>query len=161
MRSPTGPRLCSPTSVATTDAPFSIVDPVIRFGGQDLVELTSFDLTLNINPRAPATLDPACRSFARSVYGAAAMSMNLTALCKSLAGLADFIAETRYALQVLAVDNAAEPKDFLAISVPNFTLYSVNPSAFTKQGGPRPETISSGPAWSASRRTPRTVSIRR
>jgi hypothetical protein len=53
-----------------------------------------------------------------------------------------FIAETRYTLHILAVDNTAEPKDFLAISVPDFTLGGVDPSAFTKQGGPRTESIS-------------------
>jgi hypothetical protein len=58
-----------------------------------------------------------------------------------LARLADFIAETRYTLHILAVDNTAEPKDFLSIAVPNFTLGSVDPSVFTKQGGPRTQTI--------------------
>ena len=69
------------------------------------------------------------------------VSMNLTALRKSLARLADFLAETQYSLHILAVDNMAEPRDFLSIFVPNFTLGSVDPSAFTKQGGPRTETI--------------------
>jgi hypothetical protein len=129
--------------VATTDTPFSVVDATIRFGGQDLVELTSFDLTLNINPTAPATFGSGSQKFSPDVFTAPLqVSMNLTALRKSLARLADFIAETRYTLQILAVDNTAEPKDFLAISVPNFTLGSVDPSAFTKQGGPRTETIS-------------------
>jgi hypothetical protein len=44
-----------PSPVATTDSPFAVVDATIRFGGVDLVELTSFDLTMNINPTAPAT----------------------------------------------------------------------------------------------------------
>jgi hypothetical protein len=129
--------------VATTDTPFSVVDATIRFGGQDLVELTSFDLTLNINPTAPATFGSGSQKFSPDVFTAPLqVSMNLTALRKSLARLADFIAETRYTLQILAVDNTAEPKDFLAISVPNFTLGSVDPSAFTKQAGPRTESIS-------------------
>jgi hypothetical protein len=44
-----------PAPVATTDSPFAVVDATIRFGGVDLVELTSFDLTMNIAPTAPAT----------------------------------------------------------------------------------------------------------
>jgi hypothetical protein len=35
----------------------------------------------------------------------------------------------------------AEPKGFLSIALLNFTLGSVDPSAFTKQGGPRTQTI--------------------
>ncbi len=129
--------------VATTDAPFSVVDATIRFGGEDLVELTSFDLSLNINPTASPTFGSPGQKFSPDVFRAPfQVSMNLTALRKSLARLADFIAETRYTLHVLAVDNTAEPKDFLSITVPDFTLGSVDPSAFTKQGGPRTEAIS-------------------
>jgi hypothetical protein len=128
--------------VATQDSPFSVVDATIRFGGLDLVELTSFDLTLDIAPNAPATFGSGAQKFSPDVFTAPLqVSMNLTALRKDLARLADFIAEARYSLHVLAVDNMAEPKDFLSISVPNFTLGSVDPSAFTKQGGPRTETI--------------------
>ena len=129
--------------VATIDTPFSVVDATIRLGGVDLVELTSFDLTLNISPSAPATFGSGGQRFSPDVFTAPLqVSMNLTALRKSLARLADFITETRYTLHVLAVDNTSEPRDFLSISVPNFTLGSVDPSAFTKQGGARTETIS-------------------
>jgi hypothetical protein len=133
---------CFAAPVATTDVPFSVVDATIRFGGVDLVELTSFNLTMNINPSAPATFGSGSQKFSPDVFTAPVqISMNLTALRKDLARLADFIAETRYTLHVLAVDNMSEPKDFLSIAVPNFTLGSVDPSAFTKQGGPRTQTI--------------------
>ena len=129
--------------VATTGSPFAVVDATIRFGGEDLVELTSFDLTLDIAPTAPASFGSGSQKFSPDVFTAPlSISMNLTTLRKSLARLADFIAETRYSLHILAVDNTAEPRDFLSIAVPNFTLGSVDPSAFTKQGGPRTETIS-------------------
>jgi hypothetical protein len=129
-------------AVATQDSPFSVVDATIRLGGVDLVELTSFDLTLDISPSAPATFGSPGQKFSPDVFTAPlAVSMNVSALRKDLARLADFIAETRYTLHILAVDNTAEPKDFLSIAVPNFTLGSVDPSAFTKQGGPRTQTI--------------------
>jgi hypothetical protein len=129
--------------VATTDAPFSVVDATIRSGGVDLVELTSFDPTLNIGPTAPATFGSPAQKFSPDVFSAPLqVNMNLTPLRKSLARLADLIAETRHTLQILAVDNTAGPKDFLAISVPDFTLGNVDPSAFTEQGGPRTESIS-------------------
>jgi hypothetical protein len=119
------------------------VDATIRFGGVDLVELTSFDLTMSIGPTAPATFGSGAQKFSPDVFSAPLqVSIHLTALRKDLARLADFIGETRCTLHILAVDNTAEPKDFLSIAVPNFTLGSVDPSAFTKQGGPRPQTIS-------------------
>jgi hypothetical protein len=132
-----------PAPVATTDSPFAVVDATIRFGGVDLVELTSFDLTMSIGPTAPATFGSGGQKFSPDVFSAPLqVSMNMTALRKDLARLADFIAETRYTLHILAVDNTTEPKDFLSIAVPNFTLGSVDPSAFTKQGGPRTQSIS-------------------
>lgn len=128
--------------VATTDVPFSVIDATIRLGGIDLVELTSFDLTANIQPTAPKTFGSQSQKYSPDVFpGSLLVSMNMTALRKDLARLADFIAETPYSLHILAVDNTAEPKDFLSIVVPNFTLGSVDPSAFSKQGGPRTETI--------------------
>jgi len=136
----TSPMFANP--VATEDSPFSVVDATIRLGGVDLVELASFDLTLDISPSAPATFGSPGQKFSPDVFTAPlAVSMNVSALRKDLARLADFIAETRYTLHILAVDNTAEPKGFLSIVVPNFTLGSVDPSAFTKQGGPRTQTI--------------------
>jgi hypothetical protein len=129
--------------VATSDVPFSVVDATIRVGGIDVVELTSFDLTVDIQPSATPTFGSGQQKYAPDVFsGSAQVSMNLTALRKSLAYLQDFIAETQYSLHILAVDNTTEPKDFLSICVPNFTLGGVDPSAFSKQGGPRTQTIS-------------------
>lgn len=128
--------------VATSDVPFAVVDATIRLAGVDLVELTSFDLTANIQPTAPKTFGSQSQKYSPDVFpGSLLVSMNMTALRKDLAHLADFIAETPYSLHILAVDNTAEPKDFLSIVVPNFTLGSVDPSAFSKQGGARTETI--------------------
>lgn len=133
--------------VATTDSPFSVVDATIRLAGVDLVELTSFDMTVNVQPNAPKTFGSQSQKYSPDVFtGSLLVSMNLAALRKDLARLADFIAETQYSLHILAVDNTSEPKDFLSIAVPNFTLGSVDPSAFSKQGGPRIQTIQIPPA---------------
>ncbi|EJN15689.1 hypothetical protein PMI42_00706 [Bradyrhizobium sp. YR681] len=140
LASGASPSFTSPT--APSDVPFSVVDATIRFGGVDLVELTSFDLSMNIQPNAPATFGSGAQKYSPDVFtGPLLVSMNLTALRKDLTRLSDFIAETQYSLHILAVDNTAEPKDFLSIVVPNFTLGSVDPSAFSKQGGPRTQTI--------------------
>jgi hypothetical protein len=139
----TGASPMFPSPVATTDSPFAVVDATVRLGGVDLVELTSFDLTININPTAPPAFGSPSQKFSPDVFAAPLqISINMTALRKDLARLADFIAETRYTLHILAVDNMSEPKDFLSIAVSNFALGGVDPSAFTKQGGPRTQTIS-------------------
>jgi hypothetical protein len=99
-------------------------------------------MTVDIQPNAPKTFGSQAQKYSPDVFtGALLIGMNLTALRKDLARLSDFIAETPYSLHILAVDNMSEPKDFLSIVVPNFTLGSVDPSAFSKQGGPRTETV--------------------
>lgn len=134
------PYFTGPT--APSDVPFSVVDATIRLAGTDLVELTALDMTIDVQPTAPATFGSGAQKYSPDVFtGALKLGMNLTALRKDLSRLTDFIAETQYSLHILAVDNMNEPKDFLSIVVPNFTLGGVNPSAFSKQGGPRTQTI--------------------
>lgn len=135
------PLLTSP--VASTGAPMSVVDATIRLNGTDLVELTSFDLTIDLGASAPDVFGSGGIKYAPDVFtGQMAVSMNLSMLRKDLARLSDFIAETVYSLHILAVDNESEPKNFVAITVPNFTLGSADPSALSKQGGGRTQTIS-------------------
>lgn len=129
--------------VATTSAPMSVVDATIRFGGEDLVELTSWDLTMDIQAAAPDTFGSGQIKYAPDVFtGALKVSANITMLRKSLQILADFKDETQYSLHILAVDNTVEPKDFISLTVPNFTLGGVDASALSKQGGGRTQTIS-------------------
>lgn len=135
------PLLTSPT--ATSGVPFSVVDATIRVNGTDVVDLTSFDLTIDIAPAAPDVFGSGAIKYSPDVFtGQMAVSMNLSALRKSLTYLSDFIAETQYSLHVLAVENESEPKDFLSIYVGNFTLGGNTRSALSKAGGPLTETIS-------------------
>lgn len=137
----TSPLLTSPTE--STATPFSVVDATIRVKNTDVVDLTSFDLTMGISPMAPDVFGSGQIKYSPDVFsGQMAISMNLTALRKDLTYLSDFIAETVYSLHVLAVDNESEPKDFLSIYVPNFTLGGNTRSSPSKEGGPLTETIS-------------------
>lgn len=139
------PLLTAP--VSTTGAPMSVVDATIRFRGEDLVELTSWDLALDIGASAPDVFGSGAIKYAPDVFsGQLAVSMNMTMLRKDLSILSDFIGETPLSLHVLAVDNESEPKDFVSITVPNFTLGSADPSALSKQGGGRTQSISIPPA---------------
>jgi hypothetical protein len=128
----------------TTSVPLAVLDASLLLGGAAVVDLTSFDLTIDNQLTAP---DVAASKFAPDVFdGQQMVGMNLTALRQDLAKVADFLDETVLSLQLLAVENEAEPKDFLSIYVPNFTLGSVDKSALSKQGGPRTQTFSVAPA---------------
>lgn len=135
------PLLTAPTE--STASPYSVVDATIRVAGADVVELTSFDLTIDRGLVAPDVFGSGAIKYSPDVFaGQMAVSMNLTALRKSLTYLSDFIAETVYSLHVLAVENESEPKDFLSIYIPNFTLGGDTRSPPNKAGGPLTETIS-------------------
>jgi hypothetical protein len=137
----TSPLLTSPTE--STAAPFSVVDATIRVKNTDVVELTSFDLSMDIGPMAPDVFGSGTIKYSPDVFsGQMAVSMNITALRKDLTFLSDFIAETSYSLHILAVENESEPKDFLSIYVPSFTLGGNTRSSPSKAGGPLTETIS-------------------
>jgi hypothetical protein len=131
------PSFTSPT--VPTGVPLAVVDAALAFNGTDFVDLTAFDITLDITPNAP---DVAASRYAPDVFtGQMAVSMSITALRSDLQRVADFSAETVCSLQLFAVENEAEPKDFFSLYVPNFTLGSVDKSALSKAGGPRTQTM--------------------
>lgn len=135
------PLLTSPT--ATTGAPMAVVDATIRVGTQDMVALTSIDLTMDIGLSSPDVFGSGAIKYGPDVFdGQMAISINMGMLRSDLTRLQDFISETPYSLHILAVEQESEPKDFMSIYVPNFTLGSADPSALSKQGGGRTQTIS-------------------
>lgn len=139
------PLLTSPTR--PTGEPLAVVDATIRVKGVDVVDLTSLDITMDIGPSAPDVFGSGAIKYSPDVFtGQMAITMNLGMLRKDLTFVQDFTAETVYELHVLAVENESEPKSFLSIFVPNFTLGSVDKSALSKEGGPRTQTISIPPA---------------
>lgn len=134
------PLLTSPTMGSA--APLSVVDATVRIGATDMVSLTSLDLTMDIGATAPDVFGSGNIKYAPDVFtGQMAVSMNFTALRNDLQFLQDFVAETQYSLHILAVENEAEPKDFISIYVGNFTLGSVDKSALSKEGGALTQTI--------------------
>lgn len=131
------PHFTSPSEA--TGVPLAVADAVLSLNGTDFVDLTAFDLTMDITPNAP---DVAASRYAPDVFtGSMSVALNVTALRQDLARVADFSNETVCALHLLAVENEAEPKDFFSLYVPNFTLGSVDKSALAKGGGPRTQTI--------------------
>lgn len=134
------PHFTNPTEA--TGIPMAVVDATVRFNSGDVVDLTAFDISMDITPAAPDVFGSAAIKYAPDVFtGQMGVSLNLTFLRSDLTKVADFLDETQCSLHVLAVDNESEPKDFLSIAVPNFTLGSVDKSALAKEGGPRTQSI--------------------
>jgi hypothetical protein len=128
--------------VASQTLPLAVVDATIRIGPNDVVDLSSFDLTLDVGPMSPDVFGSGQIKYGPDVFtGQMAISMNLTALRKDLVFLQDFVAETQYSIHILAVENEAEPKSFASIYIPNLTLGGVTKSAYSAAAGPMTQTI--------------------
>lgn len=131
------PTFTSPTE--STGVPLACVDSTIRYSSTDFVDLTSWDLTIDRGAVAPAVI---ASVYSPDVFtGNMAVSMNFSMLRSDYGKMTDFLAETALTFHVLAVENESEPKDFLALFVPNFTLGGVDKSPLSKEAGPRTQTI--------------------
>jgi hypothetical protein len=127
------PVLTAPT--LPTNPPMAVLDATLNIGGTVVADLTSFDLTLDNNAVAPQV---AASKVSPTVLGGAnTVAMNLKFLRKDSSWDADVLNETGLTLNMLAVANMSEPKDFLRISVPYFTLSDAQVSALSLAGGPR------------------------
>lgn len=134
------PFLTSPTE--PTGTPLAVVDATIRMGGTDLVDLTGLELTLDTAPVAPDVFGSGAIKYAPDVFpGEMKIGGSVSALRADLARVASFLAEDQLSLHILAVENESEPKSFVSIVIPNFTLGSVDKSALSKQGGPKTQTM--------------------
>ncbi|RUU29764.1 phage tail tube protein [Mesorhizobium sp. M6A.T.Ce.TU.016.01.1.1] len=143
LASGSSPMFTSP--VTSTGVPLAVVEAKLRLGTTDLLDLTSFDITVDIQPSAPDVISSS--PYAPDVFnGSEMVTMNLSILRKDLLSVADFIDETPLSLHVLAEENESAPKDFFSLFVGNFTLGSVDKSALAKAGGPRTQSISVPPA---------------
>jgi hypothetical protein len=134
------PFFSSPT--LGTALPLSVVDATIRVKGEDVVDLTSLEITIDTQPMAPDTFGSGQIKYAQDVFtGQMAIGITFECLRPDIDFISDFAAETVYSLHILAVENESEPKDFLSIVIPNFTLSGVSKSALSKEGGPRTQSI--------------------
>lgn len=132
------PTFTSP--LTSTGLPLSCNDAVVRYSSTDFVDLTSWDITLDIGAMAPEVVGSV---ISPDVFtGQMAVSMNFSMLRQDYQKMTDFLAETALTFQMVACENEAEPKDFLSIFVPNFTLGGVDKSGLSRDAGPRTQTIS-------------------
>lgn len=126
--------LTSPTEI--TGVPLAAVEATLRYGTTDLIDLTSFDLTIEVPAQAPPVTGP--QRVAPDVFlGVQRVSMNLTVMRKDLLPIADFLAENQLSLHFLAAAQGSEPLDFFSAFVGNFTLGDVAKSALSQDAGGR------------------------
>jgi hypothetical protein len=131
------PTFTSPTE--STGVPLACVDATLRLGSSDLASLTSWDIMIDRGAVAPSVVGSV---YAPDVFtGNMAVSMNMGMLLEDYAQLDAFLAETVYSFHALAVENESEPKDFISLWVPNFTLGGADFSPLSKEAGPRTQTI--------------------
>jgi hypothetical protein len=134
------PIFSAPT--VTNSLPLAVVDATVRVGSNDMIDLTSFDLTMDISPMSPDVFGSGQIKYGPDVFtGQMGIGINLACLRKDLQFFQDFIAETQYSLHILAVENEAEPKSFISIYVGNLTFGGMDKSAYSKEGGPRTQTV--------------------
>ncbi len=131
------PTFTTPTE--STGTPLACVDTTLRLGSADLASLTSWDVMIDRGAVAPSVVGSV---YAPDVFtGNMAVSMNMGMLLDTYDQLDAFLAETQYSFHALAVENESEPKDYISLFVPNFTLGGSDFSALSKEAGPRTQTI--------------------
>lgn len=130
--------LTSPTLIAT--APMAALDSTLRLGGVDVADITAFDLTLDNGAVAPAVVGS--KVSPTVLPGLNQVSLNLTILQKDMAYISAFLNETSFSLSLKAVDQSAEPQNFISINVPNFSLGGADVSPMSTAGGARTVQIS-------------------
>lgn len=137
LPSGSSPHFSSPTE--PTALSLAALEATLRVGTTDIVDLTSFDITIDLQSAAPAVTGPS--KYAPDVFTATQMvSMNLTTLRKDMLDVADFLAENQVSLHLLATENESEPKSFFSLVVPNFTYGAIDKSEMSKAAGARTTT---------------------
>jgi hypothetical protein len=139
VESGSAPHFTAP--VEPTALSLAALEAVVRFGTEDVADLTSFDFTMDLQPVSPAVIS--ATGYAPDVFlGVFLASLNMTFLRQDLQALADFDDETQLSLHLLASENETAPADFFSLHVPNFSLGGVAKSALSKAGGARTATLS-------------------
>lgn len=119
--------------------PLAAIDASLRFANGDLLDLTAFSLTIDIGLTATevagANISPDVFDSPMKVSG------SLTVLRQDLSQFAAFLGEETQTLQLLAAVPHTSPTEYISITVPYFTLGSVDKSELSKQGGPRTQTL--------------------
>lgn len=118
----TSPFFTSPT--LTTSIALTLADATIRYGGADILTLTSFevmlDLTAKTQPVIGSIITPDIFENPAQVSG------SISGIRSDFTNLTRFTSETELELQVLMVEPESEPKDFISLWLPRIKLTGVD-----------------------------------
>lgn len=124
------PYFVSPT--ATTSLGMTAVEAAIRLNNSAVVDLTAFDITVELNA---AGVNCIGSTTTPDVFtNLANVTMNLTALRQNLNYVNNFLDEDDMSLHILLTENESEPKDFISLAVPYFTLGTSTKSELGQDG---------------------------
>ncbi len=129
------PHFTSPTD--PTGTPLAVADATVRLGAVDLVDMTAFELTVNLGLNAPVV---AAAKYSPDVFdGQMSIGGNVTALRSDLSRVSQFLNEDQLSMHVLCTDEPGT--GFVSLYLPNFTFGGVDKSALSRQGGPRTQQL--------------------
>lgn len=130
------PYFTDPT--ATISVGLTSVEAAIRLGSEDILDITSLDLTINLNaagqPVVGSKLTPDVFTNLADVQG------SITALRKDMTRMKNFIDEDVLSLHLLFTQNESEPKEFCSFYLGNLTLSGATKSELGADG-PRTQQI--------------------
>lgn len=119
--------------VATTSIGMTAVEAKIRLGAQDVVDVTSIDITINLNasgmPVVGSVLTPEVFTNQATVEG------SVSALKQDLSRVQNFLNEDQLSLHLLFTQNGAEPRDFGSFFIGNLTLSGATDSEVGQDNG--------------------------
>ncbi|KFC73197.1 hypothetical protein FG93_01941 [Bosea sp. LC85] len=119
--------------VATTSLGMTAVEALIRLGGEDVLELTALDLTINLNaagqPVVGSVLTPEVFTNQATVEG------SITALKKDVSRVQQFLDEDVLSLHLMFTENEGEPRDFCSFFIGNITFANLAKSELGADNG--------------------------
>lgn len=126
--------LTSPTTA--TSKPMAALDATVSLNGTTVLDLVSFDLTVDNGAVAPPVVGS--KVSPTVLPGLNQVSMNLTVLQKDMSYISAQLNETTFALSLQATDGTNN----MHIDVPYFTLGTADISPMSTAGGARTVTLS-------------------
>jgi hypothetical protein len=124
------------TPTLATSAPMAALDATLSLNGSPVLDIVSFDLTIDNGAVAPQVVGS--KVSPTVLPGLNQVSMSITVLQKDMSYITGHLNETGYALSLLATDGTNN----LHVDVPYFTLGSADISPMSTAGGARTVSIS-------------------
>ena len=135
----TFPVLTGPTMPLPNAISLAAIDTTLRFESGDIVDLTSFDLTLDLGLIAPG--NSGARKSADVFDGVLMVNAAIGMFKSDLTEVGNFLNESSLSVNMLAAVPGSSPVDYISITVPYITLGDVQISSITRNAGPATQTL--------------------